>query len=98
MSWAQLDIFFYRYRHPFGLALILFALINGCVRFNGDLGRFCTMVFVQLWFAQGLYCYFSRRRVAIAPGGLDKDADPAGRAALAAFALLIYTVIFFLDF
>jgi hypothetical protein len=37
------------------------------------------MVLVQLWFGQAVYNYARGARVAIAPGGMSKDADPAQR-------------------
>lgn len=42
-------------------------------------GSFFLMVLVQLWFGQAVYNYARGARVAIAPGGMSKDADPAQR-------------------
>ena len=56
------------------------------------------MFMVQLWFAQGVYGYLRGGRIAIAPGGLGRDAKPERRAMLTGFALLLYVVTFFLDF
>ena len=69
----------YKYRHGIGVALLLAALLNGFLRFDGSWKRFLTMVLVQLWFGQAVYNYARGARVAIAPGGMSKDADPAQR-------------------
>lgn len=89
---------FYRYRHGIGLVLLLGALLNGFLRFDGSWKRFFTMVLVQLWFGQAVYNYARGHRVAIAPGGMSRDANPEWRAALAGFALFLYGVVFFLGF
>lgn len=88
----------YKYQHGIGLALLLAALLNGFLRFDGSWKRFFLMVLVQLWFGQAVYSYARGARVAIAPGGMSKDADPEWRAALAGFALFLYGVVFFLSF
>ena len=88
----------YKYRHGIGVALLLAALLNGFLRFDGSWNRFLTMVLVQLWFGQAVYNYARGARVAIAPGGMSKDADPEWRAALAGFALFLYGGVFFLSF
>ena len=88
----------YKYRHGIGVALLLAALLNGFLRFDGSWKRFLTMALVQLWFSQAVYNYARGARVAIAPGGMSKDADPEWRAALAGFSLLLYGVVFFLSF
>ncbi|PNA00975.1 hypothetical protein C1X28_25730 [Pseudomonas sp. FW305-BF15] len=88
----------FKYRHGVGVALLAAALINGYFQFNGSWGRFFTVLAVQLWFAQGVYCYFCGASISIAPGGLGRDADPEWRAALAAFAFFLYAVFFFLDY
>ncbi|WP_460149886.1 hypothetical protein [Pseudomonas sp. S3_A03] len=84
-----------RYWHGIGLALLLSALLNGFLRFDGIWKRFFTMVLVQLWFGQAVYNYARGHRVAIAPGGLSRDVNPEWRAALAGFALFLYVVVFF---
>lgn len=88
----------YKYRHGIGVALLLAALLNGFLRFDGSWNRFLTIVLVQLWFGQAVYNYARGARVAIAPGGMSKDADPQWRAALAGFSLFLYGVVFFLSF
>ncbi|MCF5143292.1 hypothetical protein GIW41_29380 [Pseudomonas sp. PA-6-1D] len=80
------------------VVLLLAALLNGFLRFDGSWKRFFLMVLVQLWFGQAVYSYARGARVAIAPGGMSKDADPEWRAALAGFALFLYGVVFFLSF
>ena len=45
----------YKYRHGIGVALLLAALLNGFLRFDGSWNRFLTMVLVQLWFGQAVY-------------------------------------------
>ncbi|UVJ44670.1 hypothetical protein NVV94_03440 [Pseudomonas sp. LS1212] len=80
-----------------GGALALASLVNCFARYDGSWKRFFTILMVQLWFAQGVYNYLRGGRVAIAPGGLSKDANPEWRAALAGFALFLYVVVFFLD-
>lgn len=47
----------YKYRHGIGVALLLAALLNGFLRFDGSWNRFLTMVLVQLWFGQAVYNY-----------------------------------------
>jgi hypothetical protein len=74
------------------------SLVNSCIRYDGEWGRFFTILISQLWFGQGFYNYCSGGTIIIAPSGLDKDADPEWRAALATFALFLYFVVFFLDF
>ncbi|MGB8921782.1 MAG: hypothetical protein WCC61_09765 [Pseudomonas sp.] len=81
-----------------GVGLLLAALLNGYFQFNGSWGRFFTILAVQLWFAQGVYNYLRGTTVAIAPGGLGRDADPAGRATLAIFAFFLYAIFFFSDY
>ena len=46
---------FYKYRHGIGLVLLLGALLNGFLRFDGSWKRFFTMVLIQLWFGQAVY-------------------------------------------
>ena len=81
-----------------GVGLLLAALLNGYFQFNGSWGRFFTVLAVQLWFAHGVNKYQRAAAVAIAPGGLGRDADPAGRAALAIFAFFLYALFFFSDY
>lgn len=88
----------YKYRHGIGVALLLAALLNGFLRFDGRWQRFFIMVLVRLWFGQAVYNYARGARVAIAPGGMSKDADPKWRAALAGLALFLYGGVFFLSF
>lgn len=88
----------FKYRDWVGIGLLLAALLNGYFQFNGSWGRFFTVLAVQLWFAQGVYNYSRGATVAIAPGGLGPDADPAGRAALAVFAFFLYALFFFSDY
>jgi hypothetical protein len=88
----------FKYRDWVGVGLLLAALLNCYFQFNGSWGRFFTIFVVQLWFAQGVYNYLRGATVAIAPGGLGRDADPAGRAALAIFAFFLYAIFFFADY
>jgi hypothetical protein len=88
----------FKYPDRVGFALLLAALVNGYLQFNGSWGRLFTVLLTQLWFAQGVYCYFRGLTIAIAPGGLGRSADPAWRAGLAAFAFFLYAIFFFLDY
>ncbi|MNJ20319.1 hypothetical protein D3C77_146520 [compost metagenome] len=91
-------IFLYKNRFFLGGGLIFASLVNCFIRYDGDWGRFFTIFTIQIWFAQGVYNFFSGGTIVVAPWGLDKNADPEWRAALACFALFIYLVVFFLDF
>ncbi|PAW49598.1 hypothetical protein CKQ80_02010 [Pseudomonas moraviensis] len=88
----------FKYRDWVGVGLLLAALLNGYFQFNGSWGRFFTVLAIQLWFAQGVYNYLRGATIAIAPGGLGRGADPAGRAVLASFAFFLYAIFFFADY
>lgn len=88
----------YRARFFLGGMLLVASLVNCFFRYDGSWKRSSIMFMVQLWFAQGVYGYLRGGRIAIAPGGLGKDAKPEWRAMLASFALFSYVVVFFLDF
>ncbi|QHC95337.1 hypothetical protein [Pseudomonas sp. R84] len=88
----------FKHHHMVGVALLVAAVINGYLQFNGSWGRFFTVLATQLWFAQGVYCYFRGAGISIAPGGLGRDADPTWRAGLASFAFFLYAIFFFLDY
>ncbi|WP_147411079.1 hypothetical protein [Pseudomonas cavernicola] len=88
----------HRYGNILGGVLLSASLVSCFWRFGGDWKKFFTVLMVQLWFAQAVYGYLRGGRVSIGPGGLGKDANPAWRTALASVALLLYAIVFFLDF
>ncbi|UVJ44671.1 hypothetical protein NVV94_03450 [Pseudomonas sp. LS1212] len=88
----------HKYSNFLGGVLIAASLASCFYRFGGDWKKFFTVLVVQLWFAQAIYGYLKGGRVSIGPGGLEKDADPVWRAILASVALLVYLVVFFLEF
>lgn len=88
----------YKYRCVLGGVLVSASLVNCFFRYDGSWKRFFIILVVQIWFAQGVFGYLSGGRIAIAPGGLGKEAPPEWRAMLAGFALFLYVVVFFLDF
>ncbi|WP_124301879.1 hypothetical protein [Pseudomonas chlororaphis] len=84
------------YSHVIGFVLLVVAVVGGVIRFDGSWHRFFSMVLAQLWFGQAVYNYLRGGRVTIGPGGMSPDADPVLRGSLAAFALFVYIIVFFL--
>lgn len=88
----------YMYRYLFGGLMLVAALVNCFVRFFGELHPFFSALMLQLWFGQAVFAYLGGGRVSIGPGGLGKDANPIGRAALAGVSFFVYLLGFFLAF
>ncbi|MEG0064243.1 MAG: hypothetical protein RR740_06555, partial [Pseudomonas sp.] len=70
------------------------SLVSAFWRFTGDWSQFWISVGAQAWFTQAVFAYLRGGWVAIGPGGLSKDANPIGRALLAAVALGLYLLMF----
>lgn len=84
----------YRCRCYVGLLLFSAALINLGFNFSGSVGSWLGVFLAQVWTGQAVYQYARGGRVTIGAGGLDKDAEPLGRAALAGISLLLYLLFF----
>lgn len=89
---------FYKYRYLLGVLLLIAALLNCFFRFWGDARLFFSALMLQLWFGQAVFAYLRGGWVSIGPGGLGKDANPVGRAALAFVCFVIYLLGFVLGF
>jgi hypothetical protein len=88
-------VFLRRYRYLILLLMVTASLVNAFVRFTGDWKHFWTVLLLQALFGQAVFAYLRGARIQVAPGGsLSKDANPLGRAGLAAFALTIYFLSF----
>ena len=85
-----------RYRHLIGLILLVVAVTAGILRFNGNWDRFFSMVLGQVWFGQAVYNYLRGGWVTIGPGGMGPQTDPRLRGGMAAVALFLYLLVFFL--
>ena len=71
------------------------SLLNVCIRFIGDWKSFWTVLLIQVFFGQAVFAFIRGAAIHVAPGGrLSKDADPVGRAGLAAFSLAVYFLAF----
>lgn len=86
--------FLRRYRYWLLSLMVAASLVNAFVRFAGDAVNFFGALFVHGWFIQAVFAYFRGGWVGIGPGGLPKDANPMGRAALAATAFGFYLLMF----
>lgn len=75
-------------------AMVIASLVSAFWRFTGEWSQFWTSVAAQAWFSQAVFAYLRGGWVAIGPGGLSKDANPVGRALLAAVALGLYLLMF----
>ncbi|MBD9600037.1 hypothetical protein IB252_09495 [Pseudomonas sp. PDM10] len=90
-------VFLSRFRYLILVLLVAASLTNAIVRFLGDWGHFWEALALQAWFGQAVFSYLRGGWVAIGPGGLSKNANPIGRAALAATAFAIYVLLFTYD-
>jgi len=89
--------FLRRYRYGLLVLMVTAALVNAFVRFAGDGPNFFGALLVHGWLIQAVFAYCRGGWVALGPGGLSKDANPMGRAALAATALGFYLLAFTYD-
>lgn len=95
---VRLQNLLYEFRHMILLIMLITAVTNAFLRFIGDWNNFCQVLILQAWFAQGFYCYVSRRKIAIAGGGsLDRGDSNIGRTILGSAALGIYLLGFFFE-
>ncbi|WP_435036896.1 hypothetical protein [Pseudomonas neuropathica] len=83
-----------RFRYLILAVMAIASLVSVFWRFTGGWSQFWTCVGAQAWFTQAVFAYLRGGWVAIGPGGLPKDADPVGRALLAALALGLYLLMF----
>ncbi|WP_242209049.1 MULTISPECIES: hypothetical protein [unclassified Pseudomonas] len=83
-----------RFRSLILAVMVIASLGNAFWRFTGGWSQFWTCVVAQAWFTQAVFAYLRGGWVAIGPGGLPKDANPIGRALLAAVALGLYLLMF----
>jgi len=86
--------FLKRFRYLILALMVMASLVNAFVRFTGDWSHFWGGLAVHAWFMQAVFAYLRGGWVAIGPGGLSKDANPLGRAVLAATAFAFYLLIF----
>lgn len=86
--------FLKRLRYPILAFMVIASLVNAFVRFVGDWSNFWTVLAAHALFIQAVFGYLRGGWVAIGPGGLSKDANPLGRAALAATAFAFYLLTF----
>jgi hypothetical protein len=77
------------------LVVLVFAAVLNSFRFYGDWESFLGIVFVQLWFARGVYKFLAGGVIHIAPGRVLPDADPAFRNFIGLFVFLLYVFVFF---
>jgi hypothetical protein len=83
-----------RLRHSILAVMVTASLVNAFVRFVGDWSSFWSVLAMHALFMQAVFAYLRGGWVAIGPGGLSKDANPLGRAALAATAFAFYLLTF----
>ncbi|VVN46303.1 hypothetical protein [Pseudomonas fluorescens] len=83
-----------RFRYLILAVMVIASLVNAFARFTGGWSQFWTCVGAQAWFTQAVFAYLRGGWVAIGPGGLSRDANPIGRALLAAVALGLYLLMF----
>ncbi|MEX5665193.1 hypothetical protein ABFV57_10035 [Pseudomonas neuropathica] len=83
-----------RFRYLILAVMVIASLVNAFWRFTGGWSQFWTCVGAQAWFTQAVFAYLRGGWVAIGPGGLQRDANPIGRALLAAVALGLYLLMF----
>ena len=83
-----------RFRYLILAVMVIASLVSAFWRFTGGWSQFWTCVGAQAWFTQAVFAYLRGGWVAIGPGGLPKDANPIGRALLAAVALGLYLLMF----
>ncbi|MDT3314880.1 hypothetical protein QZR14_26290 [Pseudomonas sp. rhizo66] len=83
-----------RFRYLILAVMVIASLVNAFWRYTGGWSQFWTCVGAQAWFTQAVFAYLRGGWVAIGPGGLPRDANPIGRALLAAVALGLYLLMF----
>jgi hypothetical protein len=86
--------FLKRFRYLILALMVIASLVNAFVRFAGDWSHFWGVLAAHAWFTQAVFAYLRGGWVTIGPGGLSKDANPLGRAALAATAFAFYLLTF----
>jgi hypothetical protein len=91
---SNLSLLLYRYRYHIGLILFSAAVVNLWFGFSGVIESRFGVFLGQIWTGQAVYQYVRGGRVTIGAGGLDKDADPLGRAILASFSFFLYLLFF----
>ena len=91
-------LFFKQYKHVVGILLFTISLLHASLRMSGDWNVFFSILLGQLLFANTVYGYLRGGWVGVGSGGLDKDADPEMRAAVAGICMCVYVLFFFLPF
>ncbi len=89
--------FLKRFRYLILTLMVAAALVNAFVRYTGEWSLFWLSLAMQAWFMQAVFAYLRGGWVTIGPGGLAKDANPVGRAILAATAFGLYLLMFGYD-
>lgn len=84
----------YRFRNIIGIILLFLAFFKFLTDFSTGFESALGILLVQIWTGQAVYQYARGGRVTIGPGGLDKDANPWGRAVLAVVSFLLYLLFF----
>lgn len=77
------------------LVVLVFSAFLNSFRFWGDWDRILGIIFVQLWFARGIYKFLAGDVVHVAPGKVLPDADPAFRNFFGFFVFMLYVFVFF---
>ncbi|MDB5994552.1 MAG: hypothetical protein JWP42_1688 [Pseudomonas sp.] len=85
---------FNRYRYLILAVMVIASLVNAFWRFTGQWNLFWLSLGAQAWFTQAVFAFLRGGWIAIGPGGLSKDANPLGRAVLAAAAFGLYLLMF----
>lgn len=86
-----------RFRYLVLVLMVVASFVNAVARFTGNWSPFWWSLALQAWFIQAVFAYLRGGWVTIGPGGLSKDANPIGRAALAATAFGFYLLMFTYD-
>jgi len=84
----------YKCRNIIGILLLLFSGASFLINYSNSLESAIGTFLAQVWTGQAVYQYARHGRVSIGPGGLDKDANPYGRATLAFVSFLLYLLFF----
>lgn len=77
------------------LVVLIVAAILNSFRFYGNWESFLGIIFVQLWFARGVYKFLAGDVIHVAPGRVLPDADPAFRNFFGFFVFMLYVFVFF---